>query len=193
MKFTFTLLIGFLLFQDNLKAQILVPDYHPYSAMTPVQLREYRQSIWNTLPAAIGWVNDFENLFSEDQEDSLERIISHFERKTSIEIAIVTVDSNMVAANKFNEFAYRILKEWGIGKLAKSNGIVILLCKDYQKLYVFCDFGIDKYLTDNEKSRIINDDFVSYFQKNNYYEGTLNGLRALIGKIGRNWERFNVQ
>lgn len=190
MKITFTLILGFTLCYYNSQSQIVVPNYSPYTSMTPSELNAYRQSIWDTLPAAVGWVNDFEGLFNQSQEDSLETKIAHFEKITSIEIAIVTLDSNMVEADKFDDFTYRLLKKWGIGKLSKSNGIVICLSKDYRKLYISCDFGIDKYMDENDKYKLINKYFVPYYQTNHYYEGTYNGLNALLDKIGKKWSRY---
>lgn len=166
-----------------------VPDYIPYRTMTPSQLSAYRQSIWDTLPAAIGWVNDFGDLFTSTQERTLEKTLEHFERATTVEICIVTVDSNMVAENNFDEFSYRLMKRWGIGKITKSNGIVICICKDYRRICVTTDFGIDKYVNESDKNRMINKDFAPYFAKNDYYDGTYNGLNALLEKIDRHWEQ----
>jgi uncharacterized protein len=157
--------------------------------MTPQQLAAYRQSIWDTLPAAIGWVNDFGDLFTQAQENSLERTLEHFEKATSVEICIVTVDSNMVAENKFSEFSYRLMKKWGIGKISKSNGIVICICKDYRRMCVTTDFGIDRYVNESDKNKLINRDFAPYFAKNDYYDGTSVGLSALLEKIDRHWEQ----
>ncbi|HUZ57435.1 MAG TPA: TPM domain-containing protein [Hanamia sp.] len=159
--------------------------------MTPNELQAYRQSIWDTLPAAVGWVNDFEGLYDRTEEDSLERILEHFEKKTTIEIEVVTVDSNMVAREKFDEFTYRLLKIWGIGKVDKSNGIVICICKDYKKLFICADFGIDNYMDEYDKLKIIHRDIIPSFQRNDYFKGTLNGLNAIIDKINKKWYRYN--
>jgi uncharacterized protein len=168
-----------------------VSDYHPYKAMTLVELQKYRQSIWDTLPAAVGWVNDFEGLYNPLQENNLEIILQHLEKRTSIEICIVTIDSNMVGVEKFDDFAYRLLKIWGIGKISKSNGIVICISKDYRKLFVCTDFGINKYIDNSEKFRIINKYFIPLFAKNDYYQGTLDGLNAIIKRIDKRWKHYN--
>lgn len=180
--FTFSMLIfSFCLYASGQR----VPNYLPYRTMTPKQLSVYRQLIWDTLPAAVGWVNDFEGLYNRTQEDSLETILEHFEMATTIEIAIVTVDSNMVASDKFDEFTYRLLKIWGIGKINKSNGIVICICKDYKRLFISADFGIENYMNEYDKSKIINKYMIPDFQKNNYFIGTLNGLNAIIDIINK--------
>lgn len=165
-----------------------VPDYDPH-VMTAAQLKVYRQSIWDTIPAAVGWVNDFEGLFDADQENTIEKTISHFEKKTTIEISIITVDSNMVDKNSFDEFAYRIMKLWGIGKISKSNGMVICISKDYKRLCVTTDFGIDRYMNAAEKTKIINKYFLPLYRKNQYYLGTVNGLNAILDKINKKWDK----
>ena len=189
MKRFFTLLF-LLVFHLAARTQN-IPNYAEYKSMTPKQLHTYRQNLWDTLPAAIGWVNDFEDLFTEDQERFLEKTLEHFEKTTSIEIAIVTVDSNMVASDKFNEYTYRMMKIWGIGKISKSNGILICICKDYKRICVTTDFGIDRFMTANEKDKMISRDFIPYFAKNDYYDGTSSGLTALLSKITKRWNKIN--
>lgn len=188
MKIFFTLLFAVIFFSSETIAQN-VPDYVPYRTMTSEQLSAYRQLIWDTLPAAIGWVNDFGDLFTPSQERNLEKTLEHFERATTVEICIVTIDSNMVAEKNFSEFSYRLMKKWGIGKISKSNGMVICICKDYRRICVTTDFGIDRYVNENDKTKVINRDFVPYFAKNDYYDGTYNGLNALLARIDKHWEQ----
>lgn len=190
MKIIFTLLFIIFLFRLDATAQI-VPNFIPNRTMTSSELSSYRQSIWNKLPAAVGWVNDYEGLYDRVQKDSLETILQHFEKMTSIEIALVTVDSNMVAADQFNEFTYRLLKIWGIGKIAKSNGMVICICKDYKTIYICTDFGLDIYITDYDKYKIVNKSVLPFFKKNNYFNGTLAGLTAILDKINKKWSKNN--
>ena len=189
MKIFFTLL--FLLVIHFAAKTQNIPNYYQYKSMTPAQLHTYRQKLWDTLPAAIGWVNDFEDLFTEDQERFLEKTLEHFEKNTSIEIAVVTLDSNMVAPDKFNDYSYRLMKIWGVGKISKSNGILICICKDYKRICVTTDFGIDRFMTSNEKEKVISRDFIPYFAKNDYYDGTSSGLTALLSKITKRWNKIN--
>src|SRR5665213_4609542 len=78
MKIFSTLLFLILFFSAGTKAQE-VPNYLPYDVMSPKQLQVYRQNLWDTLPAAIGWVNDYENLFTTEEKHNLEKTIEHFE------------------------------------------------------------------------------------------------------------------
>lgn len=166
---------------SNTSAQS-VPNYTPYEKMTSSELEAYRQSIWNTVPA-IGWVNDFEGLFSSNEEDSLESMLQHFEKLTSVEIAIVTVDSNMVQQDRFNDFADHLLKMWGIGKFAKKNGLVICMSRDYKKLFISTGAGITSIISDTEKFHIIAQSFIPPFNKHDYFSGTLDGLKQIMTRI----------
>lgn len=160
-----------------------VPDFNPGTVMSRTELQAYRQSIWDTLPAAVGWVNDFEGIFKPVEGDSLESLIAHFEKKTSIEIAILSVDTNMVAQGRFSDFTDRVLKVWGIGKKLKRNGIVICISRGYQEMEIVTGAGIESYMSEPEKFEIIKKVFIPLYKKNKYYEGTLAGLEAILQKI----------
>jgi len=157
--------------------------------MTISELEAYRQSIWDSLPA-IGWVNDFEGLFSNNEEDSLESMLQHFEKETTVEIAIVTVDSNMVQKDRFNDFSDHLLKIWGIGKFAKKNGIVICISRDYRQLFISTGAGIATYMDDAEKYHIIAQNFIPAFNEYWYFDGTLSGLNELMNKVTKKKKRY---
>jgi uncharacterized protein len=156
-----------------------------YVPMNRAQLARYRQSIWDSLPIAVGWVNDFEGLFTMEQENNLQNLITHFEKASTIEIMIVTIDTNMVAKENFSDFSYRLLKIWGIGKRLKENGIVICISSGYKTLQVTCDFGIDNLMDESTKNRIIAKYFINPYKRNKYYEGTYNGLNAIITHLSK--------
>lgn len=160
-----------------------VPNFNPEEVMSRTELKAYRQSIWDTLPAAVGWVNDFEGIFKPDEGDSLESLIAHFEKKTSIEIAILSIDTNMVDQDRFSDFTNRVLKVWGIGKKLKRNGIVICISRGYQEMEIVTGPGIESYMSEPEKFEIIRKVFIPQYKKNKYYEGTLAGLEAILRKI----------
>ena len=156
-----------------------------YVPMNKVQLAKYRKSIWDSLPGAVGWVNDFEGLFSIDQENNLQSLITHFEKRTTIEIMVVTIDTNMVAKEDLNNFSYRMLKIWGIGKRLKENGIIICISSGYQALKITCDFGINDLMDESEKNRIIGKYFIPSYKKNKYYDGTYKGLNAIMAQLSK--------
>ncbi len=183
MKIFFTLFIFFDFAICNEGFCQPVPNFDPDKLLSRKELSNYRQSIWDSIPAAVGWVNDFAGIFTNDQEQTLEDLVEHFEKKTSIEIAIVTLDTNMVEQPKLTKLTARILKVWGIGKTMKRNGILICICSGYREIKISTGVGIEKYMNEAEKLAIIKKYFVPLYEKSRYYDGTFNGLNALLKKL----------
>jgi len=198
----YILILGIILLSNKVQGQTIVHDSSEgfiSRPMTEIELSNYRQSIWDNLPAAVGWVNDFGELFKNEEENALESLIEHFEKKTGIEIMLVTVDTNMVARDKLKDFSERLLTMWGIGKIRRKNGIVICICKGYEAIEISSGFGIDKFMNHDQKLQILQTSFIPYYQKNSFYEGTLTGLKTLISQLsGENYSnnvvkyRYNV-
>lgn len=140
----------------------------------------FREVYWNNLPKPKGWINDYERVFSEDEERKLDSVISKFEKETSVEIAVVTIDTIKVAKEKFDDLSLHIAKTWGIGKRVKDNGILIALSKGYKRIRIQNGNGITKIISDEQTKEIIEDDFIPEFKKDNYYKGVLEGINKII-------------
>ena len=82
----------------------------------------FREMYWNNLPKPVSWTNDYENLFTEIEQTKLDSIISKFEKETSIEISIVTIDTIKTSEEKFEDLTLHIAQTWRIGKAEKDNG-----------------------------------------------------------------------
>src|SRR5678809_100609 len=54
-----------------------------------------RQLFLDSLPQPIGYVNDYENIFDRAEENILDSVIADFEKRTTIQVAIVTFDTTM--------------------------------------------------------------------------------------------------
>ena len=147
------------------------------------RLQVYRQIFWDNLPKPVGWTNDYENLFTDVEELHLDSLIKNFENKTSIQICIVTLDSTFTTENNFDNLALHIANVWGVGQRDKNNGVVICISAAHRRIRVCNGYGIEKDLTDTETKEIVKNDFILPFKNGNYYQGTLNGLTAIISKL----------
>ena len=56
------------------------------------RLKQEKDSI-TTFPKPIGYINDFSNLFTNEQVEKLEKRLVDYEKNTTREIAIITIDS----------------------------------------------------------------------------------------------------
>lgn len=130
-----------------------------------------------------GWVTDYEKLYSKKEIKNLNRLITEFEKQTSNEIAIITLDSLRVTEENFDALSLRVANEWAIGKPEKNNGILIAISKKFRKIRIQNGIGIEKILSDFETKQIIENQFIPYFKEDDYYKGTYKGILEIIEKL----------
>jgi uncharacterized protein len=137
----------------------------------------------DSLPDRTGFVNDFEGLFSNLQKYALDSFINRTFISDSIELCIITIDSTMVTDEYFNDFILKIHNAWGIGKEVNKKGILIGISAGYKRIRISNGYGIENILSDEQTSQILKDYFFPYYKKGDYFEGTLNGLKAITTKL----------
>jgi uncharacterized protein len=171
-------LIFFILLTINLNAQNDIRDKKDSLKSKIVEL--HRENFWRNLPKPTNWTTDFENLYSDIEQAKLDSIISNFEKKTTIEIAIVTIDTLKTSNEKFEDLSLNLAKNWGIGKSGKDNGILIAISKGYRRIRIQNGNGIEKIISDEETKAIIENYFIPAFRNNEYYIGTLKGMMEIM-------------
>lgn len=140
----------------------------------------FRKIFWENLPKPVSFTNDYENLYSDAEQTKLDSIITKFEKETTFEIGIVTIDTIKTSKENFNNLSLHIAQTWGIGKKDKENGILIAISKGYRRIRIEHGNGIEKIIIEKETSEIIENYFIPEFRKGEYYKGTLNGLNEII-------------
>jgi len=79
-------------------------------------------------PSPTGYVNDFAHMLSPGDIARLNSEITAIDKATTVEIAIVTVDS--LQGVSVEEYAVKLFEKWGIGKKGTDNGLLILVSKN---------------------------------------------------------------
>lgn len=133
-------------------------------------------------------VNDFAGLLSENQAALLEDSLVRYARRTSTQVAVVTV--NDLDGHDAAEYAYKIGETWGIGKDGKNNGVVILVKpkvgNSNGRAFIAPGYGLEGVLPDITCTHIVNDVMIPYFKQNNYESGIIAGaitvMRACEGE-----------
>jgi len=143
--------------QDNKKTDFKFPDY-------------------------IGFVNDFEGIFTEGQIKELNDIISKHEKETTNEIAIVTINSFEPYETLF-DYSLGLANYWGIGKKDKNNGVAIVFGQKIRQIRIQVGYGLENKLKEEEAKKIIDDIIITEFKKGDFYTGIKNGLIAIINDI----------
>ncbi|MGN6438677.1 MAG: TPM domain-containing protein [Agriterribacter sp.] len=137
----------------------------------------------DALPKPLGWTSDYEHIFSKDQISELDSIIENFERETTNQIAIVTIESSRVSLEEFDDLILKIGNHWGVGVKGVNNGIVIGISTGLRKIRICNGYGIEAKLTNDETKQIIDNVIFPEYKKGNYFEGTKKGLLALMQKV----------
>lgn len=127
-------------------------------------------------------VNDFANIFSEEQTRDLEQILRAYNDSTSTQIYVVTVDD--LGGYASSDYAFRLGEKWKIGQKSKNNGAVILIKpkrgNSRGDAFIAVGYGLEEKLNDARIGRIIDNSMLPYFMQNDYYSGTKSAIFAMI-------------
>ncbi|MEO8567976.1 MAG: TPM domain-containing protein [Ginsengibacter sp.] len=157
-------------------------DYNQYTNVAQTSAKSSAARNFK-IPDPVGFVNDFENLFTEAEIKTLDSTIIAIHNKTSVQIAIITIDTNMINKSQVEEFTLQTFKSWGLQVDGQFNGILIGLSNAFKKLRIENGTGVEEALTDYEIKGIIETAFIPSLKVDKYYEGTINGLAAIMNKL----------
>jgi uncharacterized protein len=133
-------------------------------------------------PKSIGYVNDFENILTDEEEKELTSLINGLESQTSDQISIVTL-TNLEPYDNIDDYSLDLAKYWGVGQKDENNGILIALGKELRKIRIQNGYGIEKRLTDVETKKIIDEVMIPEFKNDQYFEGLKKGVEAIIEEL----------
>lgn len=129
-------------------------------------------------PEPIGFVNDFDTIFTADQGTDLENFLRNYEQQTSHHIAVVTVNT-IKPYHEIQWYATDLANYWGIGKKEKDNGLLILLDNNEREIWISTGIGTEKILTDEVLKNIIDSTIIPEFVKGNYFNGIVKGIEDI--------------
>jgi uncharacterized protein len=142
-----------------------------------------------TIPQAVGYVNDFAGAVEPATEASIERIIEEVLAKSGGEIVVVTLPS--LGGEPIDRLARRIGEAWRVGRkggpadTARRSGLLVLLVPDEVGhdgrggLWIATGLGPDTVVTAFEAERIADLHIRPAFADSGYGTGMLQGTAAL--------------
>ncbi len=133
-------------------------------------------------------VNDLAGIFSPQQATVLEDSLARFAKKTSNQVTIVTV--NDLAGMDATQFAYEIGEKWGVGGKELNNGVVILVKPKTEtkgQAFIATGYGVEGVLPDAACSRIINNEMIPEFKRNDYYAGVVKALNVILPVLAKEY------
>lgn len=135
-----------------------------------------------TFPKPIGYVNDFEDILSDEEEAELTKIVEKFERESLNEISIVTIES-IEPYDDFGQYTFDLANNWGIGEAEENNGVLVAISKKMGKIRIQKGLGVADKLTDEETNTLINSTIIPSILKDGYYQGLLVGVQKIMDEI----------
>ncbi len=78
------------------------------------------------MPEPLGYVSDHANVLDEDWKARIRSVCQDLERKTGVEMVVVTVNSLSPYATA-PEYASALYNKWGIGTAQQEHGVLVLL------------------------------------------------------------------
>jgi len=125
-------------------------------------------------------VNDFVGLLTPDQQSHLEQKLVAYDDSTSVQIAIVIV--NTLDDYDPVDYAVKLGREWGVGNKKTNNGVVFLMSMEpgKRKVFIAPGYGLEGAIPDITAKQIIESEVIPQFKQDNYFRGINNGIDAII-------------
>jgi len=131
-------------------------------------------------------VQDYANILSDGQEQSLRQALLAFNDSVSTQILVVTV-TNLCDYDKA-EFTYTLGQKWGVGQDNKDNGVVIMVKPKTETekgaVFIAPGYGLEGVLPDAIAKRIVENEMIPSFKKQDYYSGIANAVTTVMSITG---------
>jgi len=133
------------------------------------------------LPSPTGPVVDLAGILDSGTRQRLTGVIEDVRRRTTAEIAVLTVPST--APLSIEEYSVAVFDRWKIGKRGQDNGLLFLVAVRDRRLWITTGYGLEGILPDGKIGEIRDRYIVPYFRAGRYAEGILRGTEALASVI----------
>jgi uncharacterized protein len=132
-------------------------------------------------PKPNGLVVDAVDILSPADEATLERRLQAFNRETSNQIVVVTLDS--LCEGDAAMTAYKIGEMWGVGQKEFDNGIVILIKPTggpgQRHTFIATGYGLEGAIPDATAKLIVDREMIPAFRNQNYLGGLIAALDVI--------------
>src|SRR6185369_5936882 len=98
------------------------------------------------VPLLIGRINDQARMLSPESRQQLERKLAAFERETSNQVVVLTIES--LQGDNIDQFSIRVAESWKIGQQGRDNGVLLVLAKEERKVRIEVGLGLQGVLPD---------------------------------------------
>jgi uncharacterized membrane protein YgcG len=135
-------------------------------------------SFAQSYPDYVGYVNDYAHLLSAAQASALNQELRDFDNRTTIEIAVVTVES--IGSESPQDYAVNLGNYWGVGKRGKDNGILLLVVMQSHDIWIEVGSGLAEEIEDDKVQQIVDVIIIPKFRAGQPDQGIIQGVRGIV-------------
>ncbi len=137
-------------------------------------------------PKLGGYVTDNANMIDQSYEAKITQLAGAIEKESTVEIAVVTVDS--LEGESMETYAVKLFEKAGIGKKDKDNGLLIIVAKQERDYRFEVGYGLEGTVTDSMKVNIGDRIIVPNFRNGDYGKGIYESMLVIQELIKGNPE-----
>lgn len=131
--------------------------------------------------ALTGRVTDAADILTPRQEATLSAKLERLERATKHQLVVATVPT--LGGADIASFTKDLANSWGIGRKGYDDGVVILVAPNERQVRIAVGLGMEKTLTNDLCSKIIEGHMLPRFRKGDLPGGIEAGADAVIAKL----------
>ncbi|MCA9054867.1 MAG: TPM domain-containing protein, partial [Planctomycetaceae bacterium] len=114
-------------------------------------------------------INDFAELLSPADEETLENRCRQLREKTGAQLAVVVLKS--LEGGQIDDFGEKLFRKWGIGQADRNNGVLLLVAIKDRKARIEVGYDLEPVLPDALAGRILNEQLFPQFKAGRYFAG----------------------
>jgi uncharacterized protein len=127
-------------------------------------------------------VVDLAGIIDDAVETKINRYLRELERKTTAQMAILTVKS--LDGQSIEEFSLTIAHDqWKLGQKNKDNGVLLVVALNARKYRIEVGYGLEGALPDSLVGSIGREYLVPYFKNGDYASGIYTATLVIANKI----------
>jgi uncharacterized protein len=159
-----------------------VNNLHPPGWIVLLGMLLFAPPIWSLeIPPLTGRVVDRAQILSSSDLAHLNDLLAGHESRTSNQVAVLILPS--LVDEPLEEFSHRVSSAWSLGQKGTDNGVLLLVALQERQIRIEVGYGLEGTLTDAKSSQIIRNEIVPRFRRENYSEGILAGIQAILQTI----------
>lgn len=124
-----------------------------------------------------GFVSNPDTIIAAAYVDSINTLLQQIEDSTTIQIAVVAVNS----IGDVDSYAFRteLANYWGVGQADKNNGLLVLMVMDKKRLEIAVGYGLEDLFTEAVCLKIINKTMVPLAKEGAYSQCLYAGVKKI--------------